>query len=232
MITPWRCSTASCTLWADGTAATSARSSGTIPLYECVGGGGGDGGGAGGSCRGGARRQAVRCGGVRWWRQLLARRWRQPSSCSLERYDPATNAWEAAAPLTTPHDCYMPSPWRRFLCANFSRPCCVLNKAHAACHIADAACHPGPAERARTAFDRLSTWHRGTPSPTPDASALPFPDPVVAVRCWPPLIEHCPLTQESAACRVKAESYKTTTTKLQRRFPIHRTQTTEMCTGG
>ena len=23
------------------------------------------------------------------------------SSCSLERYDPATNAWEAAAPLTT-----------------------------------------------------------------------------------------------------------------------------------
>ena len=47
------------------------------------------------------------------------------ASCSLERYDPATNAWEAAAPLTTPHDCYMPSPWRRFLCANFSKPCTV-----------------------------------------------------------------------------------------------------------
>ena len=42
-----------------------------------------------------------------------------------------------------------------------------------------------------------------TPSPTPDASALPFPDPVVAVRCWP-LIEHCPLTPASAAWPPKA----------------------------
>ena len=146
-LTPWRCSTASCTLWAATTTTTapSARWSGTT-RRERVGGGGADGDGAethavavldgklyavggynddGSSARwsGTTRRRTRGRRWRRWRRRGMLTPWRcSTASCTLwaaydddgdlssvERYDPAMDAWEAVAPMATARRL---TPWR------------------------------------------------------------------------------------------------------------------------